>query len=226
MGVLDIRDSYGKRIYAENPNGLKLLGVCEQVSIENFAIDTIPDVSIKIDPSRDRLTALNCYDMNCIYPPTFVKAPWLDAADSIATALELYRGNRGNYKMNEIKNVTIKNWVDVRNEKYPIRLTVEWDSYVNKKTEICAYGDDTYIPDVQSALARCFIMYRIGMKKLIFNDDVTIAIWDSGKKTIVRRNENEEDDQDKAFYMCVAKYMIGEKKSLSNLLKKWTPDSQ
>lgn len=224
MGVLDISDSYGKRIYAENPNGLKLLGVCEQVSIENFAIDSVPDVSIKIDPTTDRLFYDRLFDMQSIYPQVYVRPQYMDAADSIATALELYRGERGNYKMNEIKNVTIKNFMNDP-DSYPVRLTVEWDGYFNKKTEICTYGD-IFIPDLQSALARCFIMYRINMKKLIFNDDVTVAIWDSGKKTIVRRNKNEDYDQDKAFYMCVAKRMIDEKKSLSNLLKKWTPDSQ
>ena len=224
MGVLDLRDSYGKRIYAENPNGLKLLGVCEGVSIENFSVDSVPDITIKIDPTTDRLFYNALYDMQSVYPPAFVNAPYNDAVDSLIYGLELYKGKRANSNMNEIKNVTIKRFKNYRAD-VPVRLTVEWDSYVNKKTEICTYGY-SYIPDLQSALARCFIMYRLNMKKLIFNDDVTIAIWDSGKKTIVRRNENEENDQDKAFYMCVVKHMIGEKKSLSNLLKKWTPDSQ
>lgn len=219
--IADLKNAYRKKIYClDPPNGLTLLGECEGVSME-CSIDCIPDVTLKLNPCvTDRFVYNPSYDMQSIYPPTFMKAPWLDAADSIATALELYRGKRGNYKMNEIKNVTIKRFCNYRTD-LPVRLTVEWDSYVNKKTEVCTYGY-SFIPDVQSALARCFIMYRIGMKKLIFNDDVTVAIWDDKTKTIVRRNEKEEYDQDTAFYMCVAKHMIGEKKSLPNLLKKWT----
>lgn len=223
MTAVDLMSAYGKRIYSENPNGLKLLGVCNEVKAE-YGVDSVPDVTIKLDTSADRFLYIPSYDMRAVYPQVYVRPQYMDAADSMTYALELYRGERGSYKMNEIKNVTIKRYLD-KPDNEPIRLIVEWDSYFNKKTEVCTYGD-TFIPDLQSALARCFIMYRLNMKKLIFNDDVTVAIWDSGKKTIVRRNENEENDQDKAFYMCVAKCMIDEKKSLSNLLKKWTPDSQ
>ena len=219
MNVVDLMNTYGKKIYSENPNGLKLLGVCNEVSV-NEHLNCAPDMTIKIDPTTDRLFYDRLYDMQSVYPQAYISGPYKDAADALVYGLGLKA--RAKCNMNEIKNVTIK--MDEFNF-VPIRLTVEWDSYIDKKTEFCTYGN-VCISDTQKALVTCFIMHRIGIKKLIFNDDVTVAIWDKKDKTIVRRNENEDYDMDKAFYMCVVKHMIGEKKSLSNLLKKWTPDSQ
>lgn len=66
------------------------------------------------------------------------------------------------------------------------------------------------------------------IKKVIFNDPVTVVIWESGAKTIVRA-ENEAFDPEKGLAMAICKKALGTNKSGSNyydIFKKWLPKEE
>ena len=66
------------------------------------------------------------------------------------------------------------------------------------------------------------------IKKVIFNDPVTVVIWESGAKTIVRA-ENEAFDPEKGLSMAICKKALGTNKSGSNyydIFKKWLPKEE
>ena len=66
------------------------------------------------------------------------------------------------------------------------------------------------------------------IKKVIFNDPVTVVIWENGTKTIVRA-ENEAFDPEKGLAMAICKKALGTNKSGSNyydIFKKWLPKEE
>ena len=66
------------------------------------------------------------------------------------------------------------------------------------------------------------------IKKVIFNDPVTVVIWESGAKTIVKA-ENEAFDPEKGLAMAICKKALGTNKSGSNyydIFKKWLPKEE
>lgn len=66
------------------------------------------------------------------------------------------------------------------------------------------------------------------IKKVIFNDPVTVVIWENGTKTIVRA-ENEAFDPEKGLAMAICKKALGTNKSESNyydIFKKWLPKEE
>ena len=61
-----------------------------------------------------------------------------------------------------------------------------------------------------------------GLGKIIFNEDVTIAIWKDGTKTIIRCQEGDTFDKEKAIALCYMKKALGNRGSFNETLKKWT----
>ena len=61
------------------------------------------------------------------------------------------------------------------------------------------------------------------IKKIHFSDDVTVVIWSDKTKTLVRRQNDEFDDREKAVLACIAKKFLGTNKSKSNWLDKIKP---
>lgn len=60
----------------------------------------------------------------------------------------------------------------------------------------------------------------IGIKDVIFNNPVTIVLWNDGTKTIVKC-EGEEFDAEKAIAMAFMKRAMGNKGSYYNTIRKW-----
>lgn len=60
-----------------------------------------------------------------------------------------------------------------------------------------------------------------GLDKVIFNENVTIAIWKDGTKTLVRRQEGDTFDKEKAIALCYMKKALGNRGSFNETLKKW-----
>ena len=60
-----------------------------------------------------------------------------------------------------------------------------------------------------------------GLAKVIFNENVTIAIWKDGTKTIVRCWEGDAYDKEKAIALCYMKKALGNRGSFNETLKKW-----
>lgn len=64
---------------------------------------------------------------------------------------------------------------------------------------------------------------RFDINKVYFNDPVTVVLWEDGTKTIVRRDERDTYDPEKALAMAFAKKALGNKGKYYNIFKKWVP---
>lgn len=63
------------------------------------------------------------------------------------------------------------------------------------------------------------------IKKVHFNDPMTIVIWSDGTKTIVKA-KNEEFDPEKGLAMAIAKKAMGNKYSYIKEFEKWIPKKE
>lgn len=64
------------------------------------------------------------------------------------------------------------------------------------------------------------------IKKVHFNDPVTVVIWTDGTKTIVRCGEGESYDPEKGLAMAIAKKALGNKGNYYEVFKKWLPETE
>lgn len=64
------------------------------------------------------------------------------------------------------------------------------------------------------------------IKNVIFNDPVTVVIWNDGTKTIVRCGEGETYDPEKGLAMAISKYFFDNKGYFNEVFKKWLPDDK
>lgn len=67
------------------------------------------------------------------------------------------------------------------------------------------------------------------IKDVKFNGPATIVFWGDGTKTIVKTQNGEPNDPEKAIAMCIAKRFLGTNKSGSNYydqIKKWLPKEE
>jgi hypothetical protein len=62
-----------------------------------------------------------------------------------------------------------------------------------------------------------------GLNKVIFDEwvGVTVALWCDGTKTIVRCQEGDTFDREKAVALCYMKKVLGNRGSFNETLKKW-----
>jgi hypothetical protein len=62
-----------------------------------------------------------------------------------------------------------------------------------------------------------------GLNKVIFDEwaGVTVALWCDGTKTIVRCQEGDTFDKEKAVALCYMKKVLGNRGSFNETLKKW-----
>ena len=65
---------------------------------------------------------------------------------------------------------------------------------------------------------------RFDIKKVYFKDPVTVVLWEDGSKTIVRRDERDTYDPEKALAIAFAKKALGNKGNYYNVFKKWIPE--
>lgn len=61
------------------------------------------------------------------------------------------------------------------------------------------------------------------LKKVIFDEGagVTVALWNDGTKTIIRCQEGDTFDKEKAIALCYMKKVLGNRGSFNETLKKW-----
>lgn len=65
---------------------------------------------------------------------------------------------------------------------------------------------------------------RFDIKKVYFNDPVTVVLWEDGSKTIVKRDERDTYDAEKALAMAIAKKALYNKGNYYNVFRKWIPE--
>lgn len=59
------------------------------------------------------------------------------------------------------------------------------------------------------------------IKKVYFNDPVTVVLWEDGTKTIVKSCEGDTYDPEKGLAMAIAKKALGNKGNYYEVFKKW-----
>lgn len=64
------------------------------------------------------------------------------------------------------------------------------------------------------------------IKKVIFNDPVTVVLWEDGTKTIVRSGDGDIYDPEKGLAMAIAKKALGNKGNYYEVFKKWLPEEK
>lgn len=62
------------------------------------------------------------------------------------------------------------------------------------------------------------------IKKVYFNDPVTVVLWEDGTKTIVKSGEGDIYDPEKGLAMAIAKKALGNKGNYYEVFKKWLPE--
>lgn len=62
------------------------------------------------------------------------------------------------------------------------------------------------------------------IKKVIFNDPLTIVLWNNGDKTIVKCQEGDIYDKEKGLAMAICKYVYGNKSCYNKIFKTWLPE--
>lgn len=62
------------------------------------------------------------------------------------------------------------------------------------------------------------------IKKVYFNDPVTVVIWADDTKTIVRCQEGDVYSKETGLALCIAKKALGNKSNFNNVFHKWIPE--
>jgi len=63
------------------------------------------------------------------------------------------------------------------------------------------------------------------IKKVIFNNPVTVVIWADGTKTVVKCQEGDTYNEELGLAMCIAKKFFGNKGNFNEVFKKWLPEN-
>ena len=117
------------------------------------------------------------------------------------------------------------------NTNLNLRIGGKYNIITDKK---CSYDNPVvvtrYVPDVAGSYRTITSAKLVdgtarpddGLDRIIFNEDVTIAIWKDGTKTIIRCQEGDIFDKEKAIALCYMKKALGNRGSFNETIKKWT----
>lgn len=124
--------------------------------------------------------------------------------------------------------------VNIQTYKLPNDINLEditfGNSWLKETARDHAYDAMRYaIEDIRTTRAYnqcCNEKKAREIKKVIFNDKMTIVIWGDGTKTMVKCEEK-EFDKEKGLAMAIAKKFLGTNESKGNyfnVFKKWIPE--
>ena len=69
------------------------------------------------------------------------------------------------------------------------------------------------------------MIYRpFEIKRVIFNDPVTVVLWADGTKTKVRAQKGDTFNKETGLAMCIAKKVFGNVGSFNEVFKEWIPE--
>lgn len=77
--------------------------------------------------------------------------------------------------------------------------------------------------DVATTEAACRKVNPFEIKKVYFNDPVTVVLWADGTKTIVRCQEGDVYSKETGLALCFAKKALGNKGGFNDVFHKWIP---
>lgn len=64
------------------------------------------------------------------------------------------------------------------------------------------------------------------IKKVHFNNPVTVVLWNDGTKTVVKSGKHDIYDPEKGLAMAIAKKALGNKGRYYDIFKKWLPEQK
>lgn len=62
------------------------------------------------------------------------------------------------------------------------------------------------------------------IKRVIFNNPVTVVLWADGTKTRVRAQAGDTYNKETGLAMCIAKKVLGNTGSFNEIFKQWIPE--
>ena len=87
----------------------------------------------------------------------------------------------------------------------------------------CTMSKDEIITNIHPCK---FYPYFIpNIEKVVFNNPATIVFWATGEKTVVKCQDGESFDKEKGLALCVMKYVMGNKSSYNNVIKKFIEEN-
>lgn len=99
----------------------------------------------------------------------------------------------------------------------------KWDTPLNiiNHNELDLTGYNGYVESAEDRNKRL----RGLVKKVIFNDDVTVVLWSDGTKTIVRKHEADCYDAEKALLACMAKKLYENTGIFNEVVNEWVDEA-
>ena len=99
------------------------------------------------------------------------------------------------------------------------------EAIARSKTPEEKYKDAFYYGAMLAALSHPYFnsSYSLTIKKVIFNNPVTIILWADGSKTVVMCGERDTYDPEKGMAMAIARKALGNKGNYYNTFEKWLP---
>lgn len=67
-----------------------------------------------------------------------------------------------------------------------------------------------------------FGMFRVSIRKVIFNDPATIVLWSDGSKTVVKCGPEDSYDMEKGLAMAIVKKMAGNDNRFHKVFKQYS----
>lgn len=124
----------------------------------------------------------------------------------------------------------------VRKYSYFCKTCVGWNKYesntlvnpvlamdIDKEMKMLAKHDLNKMFELESLERR---ENNMKIKKAIFNDPVTVVLWEDGTKTIVKSGEDDIYDPEKGLAMAIAKKALGNQGNYYEVFKKWLPEEK
>lgn len=90
---------------------------------------------------------------------------------------------------------------------------------------------DNYLMSLVSESTDCIApeqptIYIPAIKKVHFNDPMTIVIWEDGTKTVVKCQDGDIYSKETGLALCIAKKAFGNKGNFNEVFKKWIPEEE
>jgi hypothetical protein len=136
---------------------------------------------------------------------------------------------------NSLFGAYVKNDVEVTRDMWKNSISVKFNGKLYKPYDMTVEQTAGAYPELQIRVnlnpfyaTPDFVEHRHWVnrfpkiKKVHFNDPVTVVLWDDGTKTIVRAQNDEAFDPEKGLTMAITKKVLGNKGSYFDEIKKWT----
>ena len=138
--------------------------------------------------------------------------------------------------MNKLKKGTIVKTLKVDGEKFVVEAFDYNSLHVGLKriyadgniSSIILWANPEYVVPNTLDEAHNYFMHdtvnssRMNIKKVIFNNPVTIVLWSDGSKTVVK-SYLDDYDPEKGLAMAISKKALGNEGNYYNVFKKWLP---